>query len=137
MLSDRVKKWLRGQAERWIEQHYEGPEPPARLGEQVLSFANMFPHATRGEWVTFAADFADQCYRSGYIRGVEWAERDPAAFDSKVPPEMIADQMDPDWRWRPAVVLELPAGDVVPETYEQHEVIRDQVAALNARVRRF
>ncbi len=128
-------RWLRNRAEAWIGQRYEGPAPPARLREQVISFANMYPHATRRMWENFASDFAEQCYRSGYIRGVEWAERDPDAFDPSVTPEMIADEMDPDWRWRPAVVLENPDG-LVPEAYEGPQVAVDQVATINEWLKR-
>ncbi len=124
-----LKKWLRNRAEKWLHQHYEGPAAPKRLREEVIAFANLHPHATRDKWVAFATDFANQCYESGYLRGVEWAERDPDAFDASLPPDMIADQMDPDWRWRPAIELEFPDG-VVPATVAEAEVIREQIAAF-------
>lgn len=122
-------KWLRNRAEKWLGQHYEGPRAPDRLREEAIAFANMHPLATRAEWTEFAGRFAGQCYEAGYLRGLEWAERDPDAFDASLPPDMIADQMDPDWRWRPAIELEMPE-ETVPVTVSDAEATRQQMAAV-------
>ena len=107
-------KLARGLLERLAGTFYEGPTPPARLGEMVVAFANENPNATRRQWIEVATEHARECYRSGFVRGTEWAERD---FKSRMPsvrPEEIMDFRDPDWRWRPGIVL---GGDTdsVPE----------------------
>jgi hypothetical protein len=140
MFADRVKRWWRRRSEKAADTYYEGPEPPDRLRESATSFANMYPSATRKQFVEMAAELAAEAYRSGWVRGFEWAERDPDALGTinpKIPPEVIADQIDPDWRWRPAVVLEGPPHEPVPEVQDAARLIRDQVAAVNVRARRF
>lgn len=99
-------KWLRKLAEKYAETYYEGPHPPARLSQMVVYFANLYPHATRQEWIAFAQGHAEECYRSGYSRGEEWAERDEDAQIPSGQPEAIADALDPDWRWRDSIELE-------------------------------
>jgi len=89
----------------------EGPEPPARLREMVLLFAEAHPRATRREWADFAARHAGECYRTGYARGFEASVRD----DDQKPwladmPERVADQVDPGWREN-----RLPRGGEVAE----------------------
>ncbi len=136
-------RWLKKKAEAWLGTYYEGPKAPERLREQVVAFANMYPTATRSQWVEFAGTFAAQSYEAGYLRGIEWVERDPDAFDPNLPPEVIADQIDPDWRWRPMIELERPPNEVVTDEKPEREDIRDQVDAFarrlarGARVRRF
>lgn len=133
-------RWLRNRAEAWLGRLYEGPSAPKRLREQAIAFANMHPNATRGEWLAFAAGFAEECYEAGYVRGLEWAERDPEPEGGKPSPEEIADEMDPDWLWRPSLVMELPEGDVVPEERDGPAIIRMQAKAVvdeQRRARRF
>lgn len=85
--------------ERLLGTWQEGPEPPGRLDEVVLLFANARPDATRREWAHFAAGHAAEAYRQGYVRGFERGERDPAAQPWRVtPPEQVADQAFPGWR---------------------------------------
>ena len=136
ILSDRVRRWLRDKFEQTIGVYYEGEEPPRRLREQVISFANLYPRATRAEWAEFAASFAEECYRAGYLRGVEWVERDEQRDPNAPTPEEIANDMDPDWIWRPLVKLEdgsYVVGDIRPE----HEEIEDQIDRLKVRAREF
>ncbi len=107
--------------ERLVGTFYEGPEAPARLGEMVIAFANDTPHATRSEWVTFAKFHAEECYRSGFTRGAEWAERD---YESRMPgvtPEEVANVETPDWPWSPNIML-LGNDDVVFEVNDEEKL---------------
>ena len=96
-----LSRWIATRAEKYLERYYEGPEPPVRLADIVIEFANLYPTATRAQWVRFVTEHAREAYRSGYQRGYEYVERDPDFFSKDMPPEMIADLHDPDWRWRP------------------------------------
>jgi hypothetical protein len=136
ILSTRAQKWLRGKLEKWAGTFYDGPKPPERLREHIIMFANANPKATRVEWADFAIKFSESVFQSAYVRGIEHSERDPDIDDGRLPPDMIADQMDPDWRWRPEVVLELPH-EIVPDTRAEEAVIRETIAAVNLRARRF
>ena len=78
----------------------------------VVAFANDNPSATRREWVEFCQHHAGECYRSGYARGNERAERDFWGSMPSVRPEDVADELDPDWRWCPDIRL-IGDGDVV------------------------
>lgn len=124
MLSVRVKSWIRRKLEEWMGEYSEDGSPPDRLRLEVLSFAEMYPNATRGQFVDFAARFAGECWRAGYIRGVEWAERDPDEVAAS--PEQLADKFDPEWRWRPAGDLNLEG--VVPEERTDEEAMMEQIA---------
>lgn len=114
-------KLARGLLERLAGTFYEGPTPPARLGEMVVAFANENPNATRRQWIEVATEHARECYRSGFVRGAEWAERD---FKSRMPsvrPEELADALDHDWRWRPGITLVGDHGAVVRGEAEENE----------------
>lgn len=133
-------KWVRNAIESWIGTRYEGPQPPKRLEQQVLSFAEFYPKATRAEWVEFATRFAEECYRIGYTRGVEWAERDG---EEGTDPEALMDEIDPDWRSSDPVKLTNPDG-VPPEERDDGtpnmgdiEDLRAQLRALGPNLRRF
>lgn len=92
-------RWLRRTRERLFGTWVEGPEPPDRLRTMVLLFANARPFATRQEWVDFAAHHAGECYRTGYLRGLERGERDEGAQPwRESPPEQVADALMPGWR---------------------------------------
>ena len=113
------KRWLKKAAEKYAASFYEGPEPPQRLADMVTVFANMYPNATRAEWVSFASGHAQECYRSGFVRGYEAFERDDDPEWRHFRPEELADQMDPNWRWQPMpVVLDLPFERVEDEPLE-------------------
>lgn len=119
ILSDRAARWVRAAVERYLGRYYEGPDAPERLGEMVLAFANLHPKASRADWVCFAARHAAECYRAGWLRGVEHIERAgdmPAVVAAS---EQIADALNPDWRWSPGLTLEgsprdVPQGDEAP-----------------------
>jgi hypothetical protein len=96
-------------AERLLGTWREGPEPPARLRDLVLLFATDHPYATRRDWVDFTIRTVDECYRSGYIRGIERAERDPDARPwADFSPEEVADRLDPEWLDSPELRLDSP-----------------------------
>ena len=108
--------------------YYEGPEPPGRLGAMVVAFANLHPHATRGEWVAFATEHAGECYRSGYTRGHERSERDYAATMPDARPEDVADDQDPDWRWSPEVELGVDPEEPVLEANDDERLAAKEAA---------
>lgn len=113
----RFARWWRDLLERWSERYFEGPEPPARLTEMAIAFAEMHPNATRREWVAFAAAHARNSYSSGYARGYEYVERDPDFFKDRSPDEAAA-QLDPhEFEWSPDIALTRP-DDAVPEFEE-------------------
>jgi hypothetical protein len=99
----------------------DGPEAPARLGEMVIAYANSAPHATRAEWIAYAMAHSAECYRSGYRRGREEAER------PELDPDRVADELDPDWRWSPDIRLVGDAGVVVMEENDQGELERREI----------
>jgi hypothetical protein len=90
----RVLIWL---LEHLIGTYREGPNPPARIGDVVLEFAQAFPRATRNEWIDFAVRHAGTSYREGYVRGYEWVERLPSAPEAE--PEAVMRVIDPDGEW--------------------------------------
>lgn len=119
MLSDRARKWLRQRFEKWAGTFYDGPRPPEdRLREQVVLFANMYPNATRAVWVEFATGLAEEVWRSAYLQGVEWAEREDMGLLPD--PERIMDEIDPEWRDSPSA-LEDP-DRIVPETIADRQL---------------
>ena len=63
-------------AEKMALRYYEGPEPPRRIAQQARIFAELHSRATVDEWVVFATRLGEECYRSGYMRGVERNVRD-------------------------------------------------------------
>lgn len=100
ILSERAEKWLRARAEKWLGSFYDGPEPPERFDVMVEEFVRIYPNATRFEWMRFAVSHAREAYRAGYVRGVEYVEREPD-WRPDLPPEVLADHIDPNWKWRP------------------------------------
>lgn len=93
---------------------YEGPKPPQRISKLVLDFAHLHPEATRREWVVFAAKLGQQCYRDGFTRGFENVERDPDPSYLELPPELVADAHDEQWRARPIHMGPIEEPDAVP-----------------------
>lgn len=110
-------RFLRGLVERLLGTFHEGPEPPARLREMVLLFAEMNPDATRRDWLDFASQHAAECYRTGWLRGYEatvrGGEAKPWVGDRT---ERMADELQPGWRSR----LPDPQG-VVPDLVARRE----------------
>lgn len=93
---------------------YEGPEVPERFALVVAAFAEEHPRATRGEWLEFAQLHAAQAYQSGYMRGLEWTERDLERGIKAVDPDQVAEEMAHGFEWEPpATSLDLLLEEVV------------------------
>lgn len=108
--------------ERTLGTWYEGPEPPDRLRQMVLAYAEAHPRATRREWIGFAQDLARVCYRSGYERGYLWADRDLERRDPEFEPERLAELEGNGWEWMPADQEPAPSGlEEVPEPGQEEE----------------
>lgn len=126
-------RWVRNLRERAFGTFEEGPDPPERLADAAEAFAAAHLRATRGEWIAFAAAHAGEAYRSGYVRGLEWAERDPEKRPD-VPPDMVADAVDPGWRWRRGIPVDGGITEVVPDEWtdaEDVEHVKAQIREVN------
>lgn len=141
ILSNAVRAWIRRWADRVTDRYYEGPQPPARLAQMVVEFANQHPNATRAEWVRFACGHARECYRSGWTRGEEHAERDPTELSGI--PEQLADALDPswrervhDWRWDGGITPLSEPDTLVPEETGGPSEIEQHLAMLAENDRR-
>lgn len=86
---NKVKRYLRDALEKVLARFYEGPEPPERIGETVILFRVLNPGADAEAWARFAIMHAEDCYRAGFVRGVERTERNPEAM-----PAELADAME-------------------------------------------
>jgi len=76
---------------------YEGPDPPNRILEETVTFSQLYPDATRKQWIAFTVGLARFFYKAGYLRGFEWAERDISKFPEKSNPILKAAEEDPNW----------------------------------------
>jgi hypothetical protein len=85
----------------------EGPELPPRMRREILDFANENPRATRAAWRAFCERVAETCWRAGHQRGFEHSERELEPGFQRLPPEIEADALDPDWR-HPSRRVEAP-----------------------------
>ena len=97
-MSTRLQRWIAKLAERVVGRYYEGPEPPLRLAEQVVMFAATHKDVTVDEWARYATALAGSAYRSGYVRGLEWAERDLDKLDVG-DPDVLASNEAHDFEW--------------------------------------
>lgn len=95
----RFQRLMRNLWERMRGRYYEGPDAPPRLGEAVKTFAAMHPRASRKQWIDFATHIASESYKSGYVRGLEWAERDLDRRDPGIDPELLAANERHDMSW--------------------------------------
>lgn len=100
--------------EKAIGRYYEGPEPPGYIDRMVEQFAQDAPRATRGQWVAFALGLAQEAYRAGYTRGYEYVERTDD-WHPTLPPEVVADMMDPTWKDDERGINLAEAGAIVPD----------------------
>lgn len=91
-----VKRLVRNIAEKVLGVFYEGPQPPIRIKAAVEIFAQTCPNAIPDAWAAFAVTHAEECYRTGYVRGLEDAERD-SDTQPEHDPEIIARELDQDW----------------------------------------
>lgn len=115
-------KWLRKLAERYLDKYEEGPEPPDRIAFMVDEFMSLNPDATKYDWAKFAAVHAAQSYREGYVRGVEYVERDPDQWWPDPAPDVVADSLTPSWRdSEPFNMNHIPKDPVPKTSYESEE----------------
>lgn len=121
----RFTKFLRDLGERFFGKFYEGPDAPERLREMVVAFSNSHPTASRVEWVEFAATLAEEAYKTGYVRGFEYTER---TYDWRpdLPPEVLADMLDPGWKTGRGILLKEAGAFVPEEPPTEEEVLRGQ-----------
>lgn len=120
-------KWLNKIAEKIVDRYYEGPQPPERLTQEARAFAALCPNATISEWADFAASLAKQSWREGWVRGFEHAERDPQPYRDDLPPDVLMDLIDRNWRDSPPVALPEPLRRVVPAALTLDELHERQV----------
>ena len=113
---------LRNAAQKVAGVFYEGEQPPERLGQLVEDFAAWHPKAPPEEWKAFARGLAEEAYRTGYARGFERAERVPGDALPQLPPELVADNIDPGWWQRPHLGQD-GEGNVVEEEIEPREMV--------------
>lgn len=130
MIADRVKRWVRRFLEKKVDRYYEGPNPPARLRQEALAFANLRPNATIAEWVEEATKLAEQSWREGWVRGVEHVERDPEPFRDDIPPDLVMDMIDRNWRDSPPVSLPEALRRVVPAALTIEELHDRQMRVI-------
>jgi hypothetical protein len=89
-----LKKSLRNVVQKMAGTFYEGPIPPKRIVDAVEHFAHSKDALLLEEWVEFAAIHACEAYKTGYVRGVEYAERDNSNPDN---PELLAAEREQTW----------------------------------------
>lgn len=90
-----IKRLLRNFAQKMTNVYYDGPEPPARLLDAVRHFAGCI--RTQAEWKQFAATHACEAYRTGYVRGLEWSERDLDRRDPETDVELVIANSQHSW----------------------------------------
>ena len=92
-----LARFFRDALERLAGSFYEGPKPPPRLRDQVLLFRLTQPAATVLDWCDFAVGMVEAAYRDGFVRGLEWRERDLA--DKPTDDDLrAADEVMNSWR---------------------------------------
>lgn len=118
----RFGRFLRNIFERLLKRYYEGPTPPVRISQGVNAFAVFNRGATVADWMAFATSYAEECYRAGYQRGLEWAERDLDRRDPVADPELLEDKRRHGWSWV----------DLAPDENEVRRIVqRDPYAHLS------
>lgn len=134
-----VAKFFADLKEKLFGRYYEGPAAPQRLRFMVVEFANH-TRATKEDWVEFATKLAEEAYRTGYQRGFEHAERDPEPYRDDLPPDVVADMLDPDWKSVERGIHLREACALVPDEPETEEQIlrrqSEEVFLFTARRRR-
>jgi hypothetical protein len=98
-----------------------------------MLFAQENLHATRAEWAAFCMRHAEECYRTGWVRGYEWYNRDGYQHEPAVDPELLVTMQYGDG-WRDMPMLLIDADAEVPEaTPAMHaESMRQYNAAVQA-----
>lgn len=118
-------RFIKRAAEKYVNRYYEGPDPPERLRELVAIFVDQYPKAHREQWIEFASELADEAYRSGYARGYEYTER---TYDwrNDLPPEVLADMHDPNWKVGRGIQIEEAGGTVPLDPPTEEDILRSQ-----------
>lgn len=124
-LFKKLARWIGHVFRRFTDKasvrYYEGPTPPLRLIQAVDTFALMYPHATKRQWMQFAARHAGEAYKTGYIRGLEWKERAPEYMEPSTAWDVIdSDTRDPQWSW----------ADLAPGEEEMNEIVANNQDAI-------
>ena len=127
-----LARWVRNTWQKFIDRFYEGPTPPARFGELAAMFANQHPEATRLDWTQFAAEHARRAYKEGFLRGMEYTERDPEELKllRTADPEGLADALDPNWRSSEPVQLLEPEEPIPEFRRTEREEVEDLLRRL-------
>lgn len=99
-----IARWLRRLWQRAFGTFYEGPSAPPRLRQMVRIFEEQHPFATRADYLDFAAKHAEEAYRTGYVRGLEWSERDVERAPEPVDPEQVLEEERHGWSLFPTDV---------------------------------
>jgi len=131
-----VVRWLRRVKEKLFGTFEEGPQLPKRLSEVVVAFANAYPKATRADWVRLSQEHGRICYQAGYQRGYEHVERTADFFAGKVPPDVVANHLDPDWKWQPGIMLSGEVDVPVEGVRDAARDAEDHMAFINRIARR-
>lgn len=119
--------WFRKWLEKRHNRYYEGFNVPVRYHAEVEAFAAQGPH-TRFEWASFATVLAHRTYAEGWVRGLEYVERDIDSWYPEIDPAVLADSGDPEWRNIP---IDLEAPDrVVGDTIDEVQMLRDGMDKL-------
>ncbi len=129
---------LRNVWERLFGKFYDGPEPPERLTQMVQLFMIAHPFATRQQWAQFASKHSGETYKSGYVRGFEWAERD---LDRKPTDhlEVMQHLEAHGWSWENAHLLDTRgnANDSVVLDEEDPQMLQHEIEAYNDSLRKY
>lgn len=118
----RLRLWLRTRVQQLGNVYYEGPDPPARHAQAVMAFAAANPKASQQDWIMFSAGHAHECYRSGYMRGVEWKARSEESRSPAVAAALLAQEGREDWSWVDLVPAEEQLAEMIqlnPEIIER------------------
>jgi hypothetical protein len=103
--------------------------PEERLSAMVVIYANMHTRSTRAEWVAFAIEHAIESYRSGFLAGLQHAER--IDLPPGMTPELVADMATPGWQASAPVKLEGdPYVNVEEEPPSEGVLTEDQLKRL-------
>jgi hypothetical protein len=128
---------VRNTWERLFSKYYEGPSAPKRLAALVDYFMKTNPHATRADWAEFAKGFAEEAYRTGYVRGYEWCERDLGAKATTAQVENFDAEHNGTWIGE-HLVGEMDGGDLDAIVFEDntHQAVDAEVVQMEDAFRR-
>jgi hypothetical protein len=129
----RLSRAWRNLLERLLGRYYETDRVPTRMVQMVVTFANLHPQATRAEWTRFAALNAAEAYSIGYVRGLEWSERDVDRREPSVDPEALIAMAGYGDEWRDVAVELADPEDVVQQ--DRPDTSRREIEQYNIGLR--